>query len=109
MKKMISTDLSKLSNVPEDCITKLLNLCSYSIGNSVYESLLNSETITEIDLGFGRLVIKADLKDLKIKFIPCENLEIDLKNINQGGEPSLKHKLEKSVVAKLIDMYKEFI
>ena len=64
---------------------------------------------TCIDLGFGKLVIKADLKDLKIKFIPCENLEMDLKNINQGGEPSLKHKLEKSVVAKLIDMYKELI
>lgn len=109
MNKKITTDLSKLSNIPEECLDKLFKICAYSIGNSVYESILNNEPITEIDLGFGTLIIKANLKDLKLKFIPCEDLELDLKNINQGGEPSLKHKLEKSVIAKLIDMYKELV
>lgn len=109
MKKKVTTDLSKLSNIPEEYLSKLFSLCGYIIGNSVYESLLSNDTITEFDLEFGTLIVKADLKDLKIKFIPNENLELDLKNINQGGEPSLKHKLEKAVVAKLIDMYKDLI
>ena len=37
------------------------------------------------------------------------NKPIEDKNINKGNEPSLKHKLEKAVSAKLIDMYKGFI
>lgn len=109
MKKKISTDLSKLSNLPEECLDKLLSLCGYIIGNSVYESLLSNEDITELDFGFGTLIVKSDLKDIKMKFIPGDDVELDLRSINAGGEPSLKHKLEKSVIAKLIDMYKELV
>lgn len=109
MKKKISSDLSKLSNIPEDIIKKIFDLTSYCISNTVYESLLNNEQLTEIDLGFGELIIKHDLKDLKLKFLPCDNLELDLKNVNNGGKPELYHKIEKAVVAKLSDLYKEII
>ena len=109
MKRKISTDLSKLSNIPEEYLEKVMSLCSDIIGNAVYESLLSNDTITELDFEFGSLIIKADLKDLKIKFTPSKDLENDLKNINEGKEPMLKHKVEKTVVAKLIDMYKGMI
>ena len=109
MTKKVTTDLSKLSNIPTEYLDKLFSLCAFIIGNSVYESVLSSNDITELDFGFGTLVVKSDLKELKMKFVPNQDLEMDLKNINQGGEPMLKHKLEKAVVAKLIDMYKEIV
>lgn len=109
MEKKVTTDLSKLSNLPEDTLDKLFSLCSDIIGNSVYETILSSEDITEFNFGFGKLIVKADLKEIKMKFVPSKELEADLKNINNGGQPSLKHKLEKAAVAKLIDMYKEII
>lgn len=109
MTKKVTTDLSKLSNIPVEYLNKLFSLCAFIIGNSVYESMLSSDSVTELDFEFGKLIVKSDLKDIKMKFIPNDDLEMDLKNINQGGEPALKHKLEKAVVAKLIDMYKEII
>lgn len=109
MKKKVSTDLSKLSNVPEEYLDKLLNVCGYIISNAVYESMLSSQDLTEIDLTFGKLLIKTDLKEVKMKIIPSEELLTDLKNVNEGGEPTLKHKLERSLSAKLMDMYKEII
>lgn len=109
MKKKISTDLSKLSNLDETHLDKLLSLCGDIIGSSVYESILNNDDITELDFGFGKLIIKTDLKDVKMKFIPSNDLELDLKSINSGHEPSLKHKLEKAISAKLVEMYKGLI
>ena len=109
MKKKLSTDLSKLSNIPEEYIDKVLKTCAPIIGNAVYESLLSSEEITDIDVGFGNIIIKADSKELKLKFVPSKDLEMALKTINSGKEPELKAKLEKALVAKLIDMYKEIL
>lgn len=109
MKKKLSTDLSKLSNIPEEYIDKVLKTCAPIIGNAVYESLLSSEEIADIDVGFGNIIIKADSKELKLKFVPSKDLEMNLKTINSGKEPELKAKLEKALVAKLIDMYKEIL
>lgn len=109
MKKKISTDLSNLCNLPSEIIDKLLSLTAYCISNAIYESLLNNEQITDLDLGFGELLIKHNLKDLKLKFIPSKDLEMDLKNVNSGGKPELYHKIEKAVIAKLNDLYKEII
>lgn len=109
MTKKITTDLSKLSNLDEKYLDKLFTLCADVIGSSLYETILKNEDMLELDCIFGKLIIKADMKEIKIKFIPSEDLELDLKNINSGHEPSLKHKLEKAVTAKLVDMYKGLI
>lgn len=109
MKRKLSTDLSKLSNIDEATIDRILELCTAIVGNATYEALLQNDEITEIDLGFGTLIIKAESADVKMKFIPSDALSNELKEINQGGEPSLKLKLEKSVVAKLIDNYKQIV
>ena len=109
MKKKLSTDLSKLSNIPEEYIDKVLKTCAPTIGNEVYESLLSSEEIADSDVGLGNIIIKADSKELKLKFVPSKELEMDLKTINSGKEPELKAKLEKALIAKLIDMYKEIL
>lgn len=109
MKKKVNTDLSKLSNIPEEYLDKLSIACGYIIGNAVYESILASQDITELDVGFGTLLFKNDLSGIKAKFIPSDALQNDLKNINEGGEPTIKAKLEKALSAKLISMYKEII
>lgn len=109
MKRKISTDLSRLSNIDEAAIDRILELCTAIIGNATYEALLENDEFSEIDLGFGTLIIKTESADVKVKFIPSITLSNELKEINRGGEPSLKLKLEKSVVAKLIDNYKQIV
>lgn len=107
MEKKLNSDLSNLSNIPENILDKLSELTTYVISSSVYESLLNKEGMTEIDLGFGNLLIKHDTADIKMKFIPNDILKEDLKKINNGGKPGLYRKLEKAVSAKLKELYKE--
>ena len=109
MKKKLSGDLSKLSNIPEEILDKLLNITKYCISEAVYESLLQKDTITEIDLGFGDLLLKTNLGEIKIKFLPKEDLELDLKGVNNGDKPTLHHKLEKALSAKLIEIYKDIL
>ena len=109
MKRKITTDLSKLTNIDEKTLDKLFELTMYAISAAVYESNLNYENLTDVDLGFGELLIKNDAGVIKTKFIPNNLLELDLKGITKGDEPTLKRRIEKSVVAKLIDLYKEII
>lgn len=109
MKKKLSSDLSNICNVPEDIIDKILQATAYCISNAAYESLLNNEQMTELDIGFGSLLIKHDLRDLKLKFIPSKELEADLSNVNSGGKPEFYYKIEKAVMFKLMDLYKEII
>ena len=109
MKKKISGDLSKLTNIPSGLLDKLSNTCAYCISEAIYESKLNGDVVTEVDLGFGELLFKTDSGELKVKFIPSENLELDIKGVMGGGEPTLRNMLEKSLSAKLVDLYKEMI
>lgn len=109
MKKKLSGDLSKLTNVPEEILDKLLNVCKYCISESIYESMLNKDKITEIDLGFGDLLFKTGLKDLKIKFIPKEDLELDIKGVTNGDKSTLHRKLEKALSTKLTEIYKDIL
>lgn len=109
MTKNIKSDLSTLYNIPVEVSDKLSSAIAYLIGDTVYQSLLSNEPISEIDLGFGKLIIKTELKDVKMKFIPTEELEADLKSIANGGKPSISKRVEKSLVTKLTEMYKEII
>lgn len=109
MKKNLSTDLSTITSIPEEIIVKLLNVAGYCIGNAVKESLDNFETITEIDMEFGTLMVKNDENSFKLKFIPNESLNEDIKNSLSGKESLLTKKLEASLSAKLVEVYKEII
>lgn len=109
MKKKITTDLSKLTNIDEKVLDKLSELTMYLISEAVYETSLNMETITELDMGYGDLIIKNGDGELKIRFIPKPELELDIRGVNKGGQPTLKKRIEKTLIAKLVDMYKEII
>lgn len=105
----ITTDLSKLSNIPEDILDKLMNLIMKLIGEYVYQNYLVGKDITEIDLGFGQLLLNYTATGLKIKFIPCKELEHDIQGIINGKKSNLNYRLEKSLAAKLNDLYKDFL
>ncbi len=109
MKKNLNADLSKLTGIDNTTLLKLSDIVSYIIGNSVYESSLQFDDITEIDLGFGELLIKNDNGNIKTKFIPSEDLELDIKGVVKGDKPMLKKRLEHSLAAKLIEIYKDII
>jgi hypothetical protein len=109
MTKNIKSDLSTLYHIPPEIVDKLSSAVAYLIGDTVYQSQLSGESISEVDLGFGKLLIKVELKDVKVKFIPSAELEGDLKNIANGDKPSISKRVEKSLITKLTEMYKEII
>ena len=109
MKKKLTTDLSKLTNIDEKILDRIQELSMYVISEAVYEANLQMDSTVELDVGFGDLLIKNDDGNIKMKFIPKEALELDIRGVNKGDEPTLKKRMEKALIAKLIDLYKEII
>ena len=109
MKKLLISDLSKITNVPEELLEKLASAAAYSIGEAVYESETASEDTTEIDLGFGTLLIKHSISGIKFKYLPNAAIEKDIVNIIRGKEPQLEVKLRNTLAAKLIAAYKDIL
>lgn len=109
MKTNLIEGLSKLSNIDSDILAKLVDIMGECIIEAVYEDRLRNITTSEIDLGFITLSISNDDSKLKIKAIPSKELMTDLTNVEKGKNPKLKLKLEKNVIAKLQETYKELL
>lgn len=109
MSRKIRSDLSTLYNIPENVISKLDDCTASLIGDTVYQNRITNNDISEIDIGYGTLVFRVDVADIKVKFIPSDSLQKDLKNIANGGKPRIVSRVEKTLIAKLNELYKEII
>ena len=104
---ILKKDLSTLTTINETIFSKLENKIEWCINDAVESSILNRDTNTNIDLGFGTLTIVVG-DSIKYKFTPSQSLEKSLTNtiINEGND--LKLNLENSLVSKLQNVYKNF-
>ena len=105
----IATDLSTLTTIPKSAIIKLLNKESYIISEAVEEGLLSGNQIIEIDLEIGVLSILIDESQIKYKFIPSTKLEKAVKQTVKNRKNPLKDSLEKTLVNRITDIYKELL
>ena len=102
-------DVSVLTDVSENTLTKFIDVCNYCIGHAVHESECLREATTELDLGFGELHIKVDEGLIKYRFIPSKELERSLvTTITQHTSPII-HKLESNLQEKIDRVYKELL
>lgn len=107
MEKRLIEGLSKISNLDIDMWAKIFDNISALIEEYVYESRVNLDSKTDIDLEFATLSLINEDNKLKINFIPKADMIKELKSIEQGNKSKLKVKLEKSVLNNILETFKE--
>lgn len=105
----VLNDLATLTTIPQATLVKLMDKMGWCICNLVEESSLNSDSITEIDLGIGKLILNIENNEIEYKFIPSTKLESNIiKTIKEKKNPLL-NKLETSLADRIINTYKDMI
>ena len=102
-------DLSILTTIPTKNLTSLFNKMEYCIVDTVKENYLQNNDLTEIDIGFGKLYIKKEENNLRYKFTPSDELTKALSNLFKNKLNLLEFQLEKSLVDKITNVYKELL
>lgn len=109
MKSYLYKDLSFLLGIKEKQTLYINNLIKDIICEDVYESLINKENITEIDLGFGTLYIQIIEKEIKYKFIPNAEITADINKVLTQKEYKFKSKINKALTDRITKTYKELL
>lgn len=102
-------DLVKVTTIQKATLDRLCNISIDCIGHSLYESINNSDNITEITLGIGTLLMKLEDDSISYKFIPSNKLENTLIDVAQKKESPLTKAVEKSIVDKIEKTYKDLL
>lgn len=105
----IIEDISKLTTIPQNALDKLVMKANWCIADSFKESIIAKNDLTEIDIGIGKLLISNLTEEIKYKFIPCEDLEKALISVALDKKNILELTLEKKLVGKILNTYKDII
>lgn len=100
-------DVATLTTIPEKSLVKLVDKSYWCISNEVIESLKQGDTVTEIDIGIGILYIKVIDDTIQYKFIPSAKLNDTVKDTVINKRNILEDTLEKTLVNKIVDTYKD--
>lgn len=109
MKSYLYKDLSFLLGFKEKQTLYINNLIKDIICEDVYESLINKENLTEIDLGFGILYIQIIEKEIKYKFVPNAEITEDINKVLIQKEYKFKSKINKALTSRITKTYKELL
>lgn len=102
-------DLNKITTIPTSKLDKLLDISKYLISQYVCEDKTQNEDISEIDIGFGQLLITKTEGEVKYKFIPSEDLQQLIKLTYNTSTGPLELKLEENLAKKFINTYKDLV
>lgn len=103
----LAKDLSDLTSIPEKYLNKINTSKLYIINDGVYNSIKSSKCVEEFDIGIGTLVIGVEDNLIKYKFIPSNELDNSLKSTIKSNKNILELSLEKSLVNKVSELYKD--
>lgn len=103
----IVEDLASLTNIDESILVKIFNkLTNYCLSDYINECFLSGNNTVLIDFGFGKLAINIEEDSIKYKFIPSEELELNLIN-SLNNKNQLEVELSNSLSDKLLANYKD--
>ena len=77
--------------------------------DAIYESILNKQDITEMDIGIGTLYILNNDQGIKFKYIPNKQVEEAVKDTIVDQENPVQLILEKRLVSKIVNTYKDIL
>ena len=103
----IIDDVCTITTIPSASLNKLSKIAEKCICNAVYESHLNKEQITDINIGFGNLLISVEDNTLVYKFIPSSTFERELVNTIVSKKNPLREKLELTFINRITNTYKD--
>ena len=101
--------VSTLTTIPEKNLTRLQDIYELVVCDAVEDSLLNGDTSTTINLSIGELGIKFDNNELRFRFKPSAKFEEELISTIVNKNNSLTHEIEKSLVNKITQTYKDLM
>lgn len=105
----IIEDVSLLTTINKRNLNKLIDVAQYCINEAIEESLIESKTTSDINIGIGELHIQFLNNELKFKFIPSAKLREGIIDTIKGKQNSLELVLEHNLVDKITNVYKEII
>lgn len=108
MKKLVD-DIAALTTVSTNALVHLQDKLTLCIGHCVYESKLEKESLTEIDIGIGILYIKYEEDKILYKFVPSKKLEESVSTAIFLNESPLVSRAEESLARRIDSVYKNLI
>ena len=105
----IIKDMSTLTTISEKSLHELMKKEEYCIVSAIFENMKNNEVLTELDIGIGKLLVKIENNSIKYKFIPSESLEHAIVNSYKQDKCVLVDNLNKSLVDRITNTYKDII
>ena len=103
----ILLQLTDITTIPQHSLQRLMTVMNYCICNSVYESMLQKQPITSLNIGVGVLQIENTGTQLNYKFIPSQQLEKSLVKTITKNENPLADKLETTFTQRIVKTYKD--
>lgn len=102
-------DISKLSNIPQSILNKLVNIAKFCVCDCLIETKLKNESLSEIDLGLGKLNILVSEDQIEYQFIPSRSLEKNIKTAVIKNKNPLEIAVEDSLNTRIKNTYKELL
>lgn len=104
--RQLLNDLSILTTISVRDLKKLLEKSTLCIADAVNDSKIKNEDITSIDIGVGTLYVKIIGNEVKYKFVGNDYLNKILIEATKENN-KLENKLEKTLVDRITNLYKE--
>lgn len=102
-------NVSKLTTIPEKNLARLQDIYAYVICDAVEDALLSDIYVSDIELGFGTLSIKFEDNELRFRFKPSAKFEEELIDTIVNKRNVLTLEVEKSLVSKIVQTYKDLM
>lgn len=105
----VAEDISTLSTIPEKAINKLVDLAYLSIADGLVEIRSTNESEISYDIGIGTLTVILTDNSVRYRFTPSAKLNEVVKDTVVLGKNLLSSEVEKSIVDKFTNIYKELV
>lgn len=109
MEVSLRRDLSRLSQIKESSFTKIEQMIYKIICEAILEAWEKGESQVKINIGIGDLLVDIDSDKLSCQLIVSEELEQQIINTISNRSSPLVELLEKSVIDKFENIYKEML
>ena len=102
-------DLSTITTISQGTLSSLNDKAISCICHSVYESVLETDSLTKLDIGIGILYIKCEGSEIKYKFIPSKKLEESVASTIVSKKSPLVYQVETSLKERVESTYKNLL
>ena len=105
----ILDDICQITTIPTASMQKLFDKVGFCVTNAVYEGYLNKQSMVELNLGIGTLIVLIESNELIYKFIPSNKLEKNIIDSIRHNKNPLDIKLEDTFANRILHTYKDIL